>query len=128
MRFMRRKGASQLAGAMLLQSLWLEMETSFFIASVKFVEQAIKPKQPLVSVLRGEVHAMVVVPERAQIFVDISVGLIRRAESGQHVRVILVAEVPDTIEVAGVSVAFRWIMSVVKMRSYRRHSEAAVLS
>src|SRR5580658_3693870 len=104
-----------------------QMETRFFIAGVKFVEEAIKAYQPLVSVLRREVHAMIVVPQRAQSFVNISVGRIRRAESGQHVRVILVAVVPDTIKIAGVSVAFRWIVGIVKMGRYRRHSEAAVL-
>ena len=104
------------------------METGFFIARVKFIEQAIKANQTLVGVLRGEVHAMVVVPQRAQSFVDISVGLIRRAESGQHVRVILVAVVPYAVKVARVSVAFRWVVGIVKMRGHRRHSEAAVLS
>src|SRR6185437_13208740 len=42
-----------------------EAETSGFIAGVKLVEQAIEAEEALVSILRGEIHAVIVIPERA---------------------------------------------------------------
>ena len=40
-----------------------EMEAGRFVAGVELVEEQVEPRQPLVDVLRGEVDAVVVIPE-----------------------------------------------------------------
>src|SRR5260370_11965939 len=42
-----------------------EMETRRFISSVELIEKKIEADEPLIRVLRREVHAVVVIPERA---------------------------------------------------------------
>src|SRR5713226_7380314 len=53
-----------------------EMEPGAFVASVKLVEQTVKTEQALVSVLRSKVHAVIVIPQRAQSFIDVTIGLV----------------------------------------------------
>src|ERR1043165_9929495 len=50
---------------------------------------------------------MIVVPQRAQRFINVTVWLVGRVESGQHVGIMLIAEVPDLVKVAGVAVTLR---------------------
>src|SRR5713226_9546460 len=50
-----------------------------------------------------------------------------RVESRQHIRIVLVAEVSNAVEVAGVAVTLGRGMPVVKVRGHRGNSEAAVL-
>ena len=71
------------------------MEACGFVASVRLVEQAIEAGQTFVRILRSEVDAVIVVPQRAQLLVDIAVGRVGGIEAGQHIWVILVAEVSD---------------------------------
>ena len=70
---------------------------------------------------------MVVVPQRCQRLIDIAVGLVVGAESGQHVGILLIVKVADLEEIAWEAVAFRRRVPIVKVSSYRRDSEAAVL-
>src|SRR5262249_10627726 len=43
-----------------------QVEARGFVSRIQTVEQTIEPDQALVGVLRGKVHAMIVVPERGQ--------------------------------------------------------------
>src|SRR5712691_6013975 len=104
-----------------------KMKAGAFIAGVELVEQAIETQQALVRVLRGKVDAVIVIPQCAQSFVDVASRCVVRVESCQHIRIVLIAEVPNAVEVAGVAVAFRRGMPIVKMRGNRGNSKAAVL-
>src|SRR6266436_2553093 len=85
-----------------------KMKAGAFIAGVELVEQAIETQQALVRVLRGKVHAVIVVPQCAQSFVDVTIWLVVRVESRQHIRIVLIAEVPNAVEVARVGECRRW--------------------
>ena len=102
-------------------------ETGLVIARIELVEQTIEAQQALIGVLRSEVHAVVVVPQGAHRLIDVAVRLVVRVESGQHVGIVLIAEVPGGVEVAGVAVAFRRRVPVVKMGGHRRKSKTGII-
>src|SRR5438552_8043293 len=112
-----------------------QMEAGVLVAGVELVEEEVEPGQPFVDVLRGEVHAVVVVPERAHRLVDVAAGgrvdawrgLVVREDSGQDVRVVLVVEVSALEEVARVAIALRRRVTVVQVSADRRQPEAAIL-
>src|SRR5215469_16510933 len=103
------------------------MESRRFVASVELVEKAIEANQPFVGILRGEVHAVVVIPERTERLVDIPIGLVVGVKSGQNVGIILVAEMPIGVEVARITVAFGRIVRVVQVSGNRWKTEACVV-
>src|SRR5258708_18072652 len=103
------------------------MEPGPLIAGVKLIEQTVEPDQSLVGILGCEVHAVIVIPQRAQSFVDVTVGLVVGIKSGQHIGIVLIAETPRGVEVAWVAVTLRRIVSVVKMRANRRHAKARIV-
>ncbi len=103
-----------------------KMKAGAFIAGVELVEQAIETQQALVRVLRSEIHPVIVIPQGAQGFIDVAVGCVVRVESRQHIRIVLIAEVPNAVEVARVAVAFRRGMAIVKVGGNRGNSKAAV--
>src|SRR5438094_8807935 len=103
------------------------MEPGALIAGVELVEQQKESGQPLVDILRREIHAVVVIPKRAQRFIDVAVGLMVRGEPCQHIRVVLIIEMAYLKEVAGEAIAFRWSMAVVQVSRNRRQSKAAVI-
>src|SRR5262249_11000259 len=47
-----------------------ETESGGFVAGIELVEQAIESEQALVGILRGEIHPVIVVPQRAERFID----------------------------------------------------------
>jgi len=63
---------------------------------------SISSTQREIRLLRGEVHAVIVVPQRAQRFVDVAVRCMVGVEARQHVGIVLIAEVSRGIEVARV--------------------------
>src|SRR5205807_9288492 len=70
-----------------------EMESSQFIARVVLgVEQQVKSRQPFVRVLGGEVHPVIVVPERAHRLVHVAIGLVVGKEPGQDIGIVLIVE------------------------------------
>src|SRR4029077_4819488 len=77
-----------------------KMEPRAFVAGVELVEQQKEPEQTFVSVLRSKVHAMVVIPQGAERFINVAVGLVGRVKSSQHVGILLIVEVPDLEEIA----------------------------
>lgn len=84
-------------------------------------------EQAFVGVLRGKVHAVVVIPQCAQRFVDVAVGFVVRVESGRDFRIILIARMPSRVEVTGVAVTFRRRVPVVKVGGRGRKSKAGIV-
>ena len=89
-----------------------QMEPGIFITGItastpNLAEQCMESEQALISVLGGEIHAVIVIPERAHCLVDVAGGRERRrAESRPHLGIILVAEMTSRVEVAGVPITF----------------------
>ena len=98
-------------------------------AGVELVEEQVEAGEALVDVLGGEVHAVVVVPERAHGLVDVAVRPMGRIESGVLVRIVLVVERDRTRleEVTRKPVALRGRVTVVQMRAHRVLAEPAVV-
>ena len=67
-----------------------QAEAGRLVAGVVIVEEEVVTDQPLVDVLRREVLAVVVIPERAQRLVDVAVGRRGGEEAGELVRIVLV--------------------------------------
>jgi len=103
------------------------VESGAAVAGIELVEQAIEAHQSLVGILRGEVHTVIVIPQRTQGLVDVTVGLMGGVESGEHVRVVLVAEVARRVEVARIAVALRRVVGVVQVSGDRGHAEPGVV-
>src|SRR5213075_1215673 len=82
-----------------------ESESGGLVAGVEAVEQAVEPRQALVDILRCEVDAVIVVPERAERLVGIAVRRMRRAEPGERVGIVVVVELAGRKEVARKAVA-----------------------
>ena len=104
-----------------------QMEAGGLVARIKLIEQQMEPEQALVGVLRGKVHAVVVIPERAQRFVDVASGCVVRVEPGQDFRIVLIAEVSSRVEIAGVAVTFRRRVPVVQVGGHGRKSKAGIV-
>jgi hypothetical protein len=81
-----------------------QTEPRLFIAGVELVEQAVKAEQALVSILRSKVHAVVVIPECAQCFIDVTIRGVIRIKTSQYVGIILIAKVTVGVEVAGIAI------------------------
>src|SRR5258708_1061178 len=94
-----------------------EMKSCRLVSGVELNEQTIETHEALVGVLRCEIHAVVVVPERAQGFIDVAIGPAVGVESGQNVGIVLVAELPYFIKVTRGAVAFRRTVSIMQLRS-----------
>ncbi len=104
------------------------MESSIFVTGIKLVKQQMVAHQALVSVLRGEeVHAVIVIPKRAHRFIDVAEGRMRGVEPGQHLGIVLIAEVSGSVEVAGVAVTLRRGVPVVQVGGHRRESKTGVV-
>src|SRR6202041_1459321 len=65
-----------------------QMEPGLFVAGIELVEQAVETNQTLVGILRGKVHAVVVIPQSAQRFIDVAVRRIGRTKARQDVGVV----------------------------------------
>ena len=106
-----------------------QAEARRLVAGVELVEEQVEAGEALVDVLGGEVHAVVVVPERAHGLVDVAVRPMGRIESGVLVRIVLVVERDRTRleEVTRKPVALRGRVTVVQMRAHRVLAEPAVV-
>jgi hypothetical protein len=91
------------------------MKSAAFVAGIELVEEAIEADQSFVGILRSEIDAVVVIPERTQRFVDIACWSVIRIESRQYVGIILIAEVSGTVEVARIAVALGRGVTVVQV-------------
>src|SRR5262249_46050484 len=83
-------------------------------------------------ILRREVHAVIVVPQRAHRFVYVAGRLVGRSEPRQHVWIVLVVEegtgkLGIWEEVARKPVAFRRCVAVVQVRAHLILPKAAVV-
>src|SRR5262249_13189175 len=103
-----------------------EMEASGLVPRVELVKEEVEPGQALVDVLSGEVDTVIVIPEGAHGFVDVAGGLVIGEDSSKYVGIVLVIEAVYLEEVAGVAVALRRRVAVVKMGRYGRKPEPAV--
>src|ERR1051325_6951848 len=83
-----------------------QTEPGSFIASIELIEQQVEAGEAFVDVLRSEVDAMIVVPERAHRLVDVAVGWVARGKTGEDVRIMLVVPLVLTEEVARKAIAF----------------------
>src|SRR5262245_22686055 len=102
------------------------------IARVEVVVQNIHPGQSLVDILRREVHAVIVVPQRAHRFVYVASQRVGRSEPRQHVWIVLVVEegtgkLGMWEEVARKTVAVRRRVAVVQVRAHLILPKAAVV-
>src|SRR6202046_1184423 len=68
---------------------------------------------------------MVVIPQRAQRFVDVAGGRVGGGKTRQNVWIVLIAEIANSVKIARIAITLRWVVRVVKMGGHRRHSEAA---
>src|SRR5262249_25048237 len=82
-----------------------QAESGELVARVELVVKKVETGEPLVDILGREIDAVVVVPERAERFVDVAVGRMRRGEASEHVRVVVVVELAPPEEVARKAVA-----------------------
>src|SRR5690349_8083549 len=98
-----------------------------FISSVKLIKKEIETSEAFVDILRREVHAVVVIPERAHRFVDVAVGWMARRESSQGIGIVLVVPFVLTEEVTGEPVTFRWCMAIVQVSGDRLYAEPSVV-
>ena len=103
------------------------MESGEFIACVELIEQTIKAEQSFVRILGSKIHAMVVIPQRTQCFIDITVRLVIRVKPSQDIGIILIAKMAGGVEVARIAVAFRRVVGVVQVRGNRWKPEAGVV-
>src|SRR5262245_30357840 len=104
------------------------METRGLVACVLVIEEEKEAGKPLVDVLRGEIHAVVVVPKGTQVFSLISVGWIRAVETRKKTGIVLIVVLPSLEEIAGETITFRRCMRVVQVGRYRWKPEAPVLA
>src|SRR5437867_4962217 len=104
-----------------------KMEPGALVPGVQIVAEKDKAGEPLVDVLRGEIHAVVVVPEGAQAFPDIALWRMGAVGPSQRIGVVLVIILPPLKKVTGEAVALRWGMSIVHVGRDRGDSETAVL-
>src|SRR5262249_32784228 len=96
-----------------------QAEAGSFVAGIKVVEQQVLAHQPFVDILRGKVDAVVVVEESAQGLANVAMGggELRIREAGQHIGIVVVVELPRTVEETGEAVAFGRGVRVMKVRS-----------
>src|SRR5262245_58765083 len=97
------------------------------MSGIELIKQQVKPCQSFVNILGSEVHAMIVVPERAQRFINIAGSGMGRENSSQHIGIMLVIELADFKKVARKAVAFRGGVSVVQVRSNRGYAKAIIV-
>ena len=103
-------------------------EAGCLVAGVKLIKDQVKPFQALVSILGSVIDAVIVIPQGAQRFVDVTVGLMRRGKTGllcgEVVIEILSAEEPS----AGPAITLRRSVEIVQVGRHLRHAEATILA
>jgi len=105
-----------------------QAEARGLIPRVELVEYEVEAFQPLVSILRGVVYAVIVVPQRAQGFIDVAVRLMVGSEPGLLRREVVIEVLPAEEPAAGTAVALWSGVEVVQVRGHLRYAEAAILA
>ncbi len=72
------------------------MKSRRLVTCVEIVEEQVVPYKPLIRVLRGKTYTVVVIPEGAQRFVDVTGTWMSREYAGVLHRIVLVIPVQGT--------------------------------